>query len=87
MADIGGVVLTRLLRQSKIGRQKRRTKFGDKLFHRVAFIAKALAPEAAVQPRRVPRPVRQLVRESRVIAFSVLEGFKERHLHESDATL
>ena len=56
--------------------------FGDELFHRIAFIAKTLAPEIPVEPRLMPRPVRRLVREGGVIGFGALEAFKGRHFHE-----
>ncbi len=55
--EIGGMVAARLGRQFQIGTEERRAKFGDKLFHRVTFIAPALASQAAVKAGRVFRPV------------------------------
>jgi len=46
------VIVPDLRDKLKIGAQEGRTKLGDKLFHRVTLIAKALAPEIAVAPAR-----------------------------------
>ena len=43
------VIPAKLRRQIKVGGQKRGAKLGDKFFHGVAFVAKALATEIAVK--------------------------------------
>lgn len=65
--QIGGVIL------AHVGGD---TQIGDQFFHGVAFIPPMLAPEVAVKPRRVARPVRGFVQAGAVIAFRVLEEFK-----------
>jgi len=51
------VIVTKLRRQIEVGGQKRGAKLGDKFFHRVAFVAKALATEITVKARFVASPV------------------------------
>jgi hypothetical protein len=41
--NLEGMILTQAQCQVEIGGKKRRTKFGDKFLHRVAFVAKAPA--------------------------------------------
>jgi hypothetical protein len=55
--DVGSMILSHLRRQVEIGGKKRGTKLGDKLFHRVTFVAKTLAAKIAVEARRVTSPV------------------------------
>ena len=55
--DIGGVFLAGRGRQLKIGADERRAQLGDKLLHRIAFIAPPLAPEIPVEAFWVLRPV------------------------------
>ena len=47
--DISGVIVPDLGRQFEVGGQEGRAKFGDKFFHRVAFIAEALAAKIPVK--------------------------------------
>ena len=61
--------------------EERRAELRHKFFHGVAFIAETLAAKVAVKAAWVPRLVRHLMRERRVIAHRVPEGFKRRHLH------
>jgi hypothetical protein len=51
------VIPAKLRRQIKVGGQKRGAKLGDKFFHGVAFVAKALATEIAVKARFVASPM------------------------------
>jgi len=50
---IRSMILAKLRRQIKVGGQKCGAKLGDKFFHGVAFVAKALATEIAVKARFV----------------------------------
>jgi hypothetical protein len=79
-SDAGGVVLPHLRGEAEIGTQERAAQLRHKLFHGVALIAEALAPEVTVQAGRVPRPVPGLMSERGVIALAVLEEFEMRHL-------
>src|SRR4051794_26141519 len=67
------MVSAKLGRELQIGANERRAKLRDQLFHRVAVITKALLTEAAVEARRVPRPVRAFMREGGVVAFGIAE--------------
>ena len=79
--DIGGVFFPRLLMQFEIGTQESRAKLGNKFFAAVTFIAPLLAAKVAVEALRVLRPVCDFVSKSGVVALSIAEGFKGRHLH------
>lgn len=70
------MVFSRLGRELQIGTEKRRTHFGDQLFHRVAFIAPFFAAEAAIEPGRVACPIGQLVGEGRRVRFGVAKGLE-----------
>jgi hypothetical protein len=48
--DVGRVILARLERKTKVGREERRAELGDELLASVACIAPALAAEVAVEP-------------------------------------
>src|SRR5690554_2473920 len=80
-SDIGGMIRARLGGEAKIGREERRSKFGDKFLHRIAFIAKPLASEIPVKTARVPRPVRYLMGEGGIVGFSVAERLERGHLY------
>ena len=60
------MIVAKLRRQIEVGGQKRGAQFGDKLFHGVAFVAKALATEIAVKARGVASPVDCLMRKRAV---------------------
>src|SRR3989442_7262176 len=77
VGDVGGVVLTRLKRQIKIGTEERGAKFGHEFFDRVTFGAETFGAEVARQARFVCGPVGRLVREGGVVAFGVAERLKE----------
>ncbi len=66
MTDVGGVVRAGS-GVIEVGAQEGGTQLRDELFHRVAFIAPALAPEIPVKPRGMPRPVRHLMGKGRVV--------------------
>ena len=55
------MVLPHLGCQGEIGAQKRSAQLSDEFFHRITCIAKALAPEIAVQAAFVTRPMRAFV--------------------------
>ena len=59
--------------------EKRRRQFRDQLLPRIARIRRRAA-EAAVQPRRVPGPVRQLVQRRRQILRPALETRRVRKM-------
>ena len=61
VGDVGGVVLTRLKRQIKVGTDERSTEFRHEFFDRVAFGPEAFDAEVARQARFVCGPVRRLV--------------------------
>jgi hypothetical protein len=46
VGDVGGVVLTRLKRQIKIGTEERGAEFGHEFFDRVAFGPKRVVPKS-----------------------------------------
>ena len=75
------MIIARLRRQRQIGAKKGRAKFGDQFLAGVTFIAPLLASEFTIQPFRVPCPVRELVRQSRIVGFGATEAFKGWHLH------
>ena len=79
VGDIRRVVFSSLGRQFKAGGEGGGAKLGDKLLHRVAFVAEALAPEIAIKARWVPRPVREFMRERGVIGLGVAERLDVRH--------
>src|SRR5689334_6121413 len=64
--------------------QERSSQLGHELFLPVAFIAPLLAAEIPCKARRVLRPVRELMRESGVVALSVKKTLKRRHLNIID---
>src|SRR5437016_4342722 len=70
---IGSVIQPWRIGDAKVGAQKRRTKLGNKLFHRICVVTEAI-DEIAVQPRRMARPMRELVEERRVIVFGGVAG-------------
>jgi hypothetical protein len=80
MIDIRGVIVAKLGRQFEVGAKKCGAKFGDKLFHRVTFVAKPLAPEFTVQAAFVPSPVAGLMGTDSVIALCVAEEIDARHM-------
>ena len=71
--DIGGVVVAYFRRKFQIAAEKRGTQFGHEFLAGIAFVAPGLAPEVTFQTGGVPRPVRALVRECRVVAFGVVK--------------
>jgi hypothetical protein len=58
VGDVGGVVLTRLKRQIKIGTEERGAEFGHEFFDRVAFGPETVGAEVARQARFVCGPMR-----------------------------
>ena len=64
--------------------QERSSQLGDEFFLCVAFIAPLLPAEIPRKARRVLCPVRELMSERGVIALSVTEAFKRRHLNIID---
>jgi hypothetical protein len=58
VGDVGGVVLTRLKRQIKIGTEERGAKFAHEFFDRVAFGPETPGAEVARQARFVCGPMR-----------------------------
>lgn len=81
VADIGRMILAGLQRKIEVGGQERRAQLGDKFFHGVAFIAEPLASEVTVEPGRVASPVRRLMCQYGIVAFSVAKRFKNGHLN------
>lgn len=79
--DIGCMVLARLQSQPELSAKLRGTKRRNKLLARIPFIAPALPAEITVEARRMASPMRGLVRERGVIAFSFPERLEWRHLH------
>lgn len=75
------VIFANLRRQIEVGGEERRAQFGDEFFHRIAFIANALAPEIAAEASGMARPVRAFMGERGVIAFGVAERLERQHLH------
>ena len=65
-------------RQLKGGAREGGAEFGDEFFGCVTFIAEALAPEVAIEPLRVPRPVRAFMGERRVVRLGIAERFEGR---------
>ena len=80
LVDVARVVAPHFRRDAKIGTKESGPQLGDQLFNRVPFIPKALAAKVAIQPRRVARPMRQLMRQRGAVAFGIAEAFKRRHL-------
>src|SRR6266446_5004215 len=79
VGNVGGVVLTRLKRQIKIGTEERGAELGHEFFERVTFGPETLGAEVARQARFVCGPMRRLMREGRIVALGVAEGLEERH--------
>lgn len=75
---VGRMILAGLQLDIEIGSQEGSTEFRDEFLAGVAFVTEALAAEASIQPVGMARPVRQLVRQRRVVAFRVAEGFDRR---------
>lgn len=76
--DVGGVVLSRLKRQIKVGTEERSPEFDHEFFDRVAFGPETFGAEVARQARFVCGPVRCLVRQGGVVALGVAKGLEER---------
>ena len=55
--DVGRVLFARLRRELKARAQEGSAQFRDQLFGRVAFVAKALAAEVAIESRGMASPV------------------------------
>jgi hypothetical protein len=56
--DIGRMIPAKRWRQIEVGGQERGAQFGDELFHRVTFVAKALAAKITIKSRFMAGPVR-----------------------------
>jgi len=79
--DIGGMIGARLRRQGKIATKERCAQLSDEFLAGIPFIAPPLAPEFTIKTAFVLRPVRQLVRQGRVVGFGATEALEMRHLH------
>src|SRR3954469_25122969 len=75
------MVGARLRRERQIGAEEGWAKFGYQLLGGITFIAPPFAAEFTGKPRGVPRAVRQLVQQRRVIALGVGEAFEGWQLH------
>jgi hypothetical protein len=62
------VILANLRRDLQVGTEKREANLGDKLLEQRRRIVSA---EVAIEPRRVPRPVRQFVSHGRRMRFRI----------------
>ena len=70
--EILRVIRARLIGDAEFGAEKRGTEFGDQLLDCVGVIAETLA-ELAVAACGFARPVRQLVKDCRIVAASAGE--------------
>src|SRR3546814_18880367 len=66
-------------RDTEVGAEKSRADLGDQLLAGVAFVAPPLAPQIAVEPGRVARPVGELMGQGRRVALRIAEGLGRRH--------
>src|SRR3977135_2094993 len=78
VGDVGGVILTRLKRQIKIGTEERGAEFRHEFFDRIAFGPETLGAEVARQTRFVCGPMRlmpisALDAECRLSNYAALE--------------
>ena len=80
-ARYGGVILPRFTIQIEVRAKKRRTTIGHEFFDRVSLIPPALRAKATIKPGGVHGPVGSLVREGRVKALRILEGFNARNVN------
>src|SRR3546814_9677949 len=68
---IGGMIRADLWRDTEVGAEKSRADLGDQLLAGVAFVAPPLAPQIAVEPGRVARPVGELMGQGRRVALRI----------------
>src|SRR3546814_13251728 len=66
-------------RDTEVGAEKSRADLGDQLLAGVAFVAPPLAPQIAVEPGRVARPVGELMGQGRRVALRIAEGLRRWH--------
>src|SRR3546814_298007 len=77
---IGSVILADLRRNAEVGAEIGGPDLGDQLLAGIAFVAPALAPQVAVEPGRVARPMCEFMSQGRRVALRVAEGLGRRHL-------
>jgi hypothetical protein len=81
VVDVAGVVGAWLEFQPKVGAQEGGAQLGDQLFPSIAVVAPAFSPKVTVEPLGMASPVGALVSQCGVVALSVVEAVKRRHLH------
>ena len=76
--DVAGVIVEVGDRETQFCSKNGRGQFGDQFLGGIGVAAKAVL-EIAVEPRRMTRPVRQLVCERRIVVVVGFEEFGWRH--------
>lgn len=72
--QIAGMIRAGLDGEAKVGGEKSRSQFGDKLLAGIASIAPFLSAKAAVQAARMTSPMHGFVAPGGIIAMSIVEG-------------
>ena len=67
--------------QFQVGTQESRTQLCNEFLSSIALVSPALAAKVSVKALLVLRPMRQFVRQRRIVAFGVLKCLERRHLH------
>ncbi len=81
------MILAHLRGEVEIGAEEGAAKFGHQLLHGVTGIAPLLAPQIAIEPGFMARPVGAFMRQRGVVAFGIAERLERGHLHEVGADI
>lgn len=76
--DVAGVMVEVGDRKTQFGPENGRGQLGDQFLGSIGIAAEAVL-EIAIEPRRMPRPMRQLVGERCVVVVIGFEEFGRRH--------